>query len=532
MSEATERERVLRERDLFYRLLSVGLAEDAAPYAAEVLALLLELTGATGGFLVVEGSAGAPPLLEVSRGLDDHEKPAIRESLSTGIIRDALRTRRTISTASATSDPRFAGFQSVQAGRIQAVLCAPLAAATSRGDDVGSIGVLYLTGRKAPGPFPEADRALTDLAASVIGPHVDRLLRGREEPGADEDHTTELRRRLPGFDLAGRSSALAGVMRAVLAAAGVPVTVLLRGESGTGKSAVARALHEASSRRAGPFIEVNVAALPETLLEGELFGAERGAHSQAHQRMIGKVEAAEGGTLFLDEIGELPLASQAKLLSFLQTKRFTRLGSTTTQTADVRIVAATNKDLEAAVAARAFREDLYYRLNVLEILLPPLRERAEDVADVAVALAARLATPDAPALPLSRASLRALAESDWPGNVRQLENTIARGWAAALADGAFAIEPAHLFGRVSRTSPGAADGVSEPASGPREASAGPTVGDFQEKTREFQARLVERALTETEWNVSEAARRLSLSRSRLNELIRSFGLSRGQRSLT
>ena len=519
-----ERDRVLRERDLFFRLLQLGLAEDAVPYASEVLSLLLELTGASRGFLVVEGSEGAPPILEVSRGLTEEEKPAVRASLSTGIIRDAIRTRRTISTASATADPRFAGFESVQAGKIQAVLCAPLASATPRGEDVGSIGVLYLAGRKAPGPFPEADRVLTDLAASVIGPHVDRLLRGGETKRANTDHTQELRKRLPHFDLAGRSEALASVMRSVLAAAGVPVAVLLRGESGTGKSAVARALHEASGRRGRPFIEVNVAALPETLLEGELFGAERGAHSQAHQRMIGKVEAAEGGSLFLDEIGELPLASQTKLLSFLQTKRFMRLGGNVTQTADVRIIAATNRDLETAVADRSFREDLYYRLNVLEIVLPPLRERPDDIEEIAMTLAKRLGTADAPALPLSSSALRTLADADWPGNVRQLENTIARGWAAALAEGAFTIEATHLLGRPTRAIA---------TSGPDPKDDKPDdIGDFQAKTREFQARLVEQALTQVEWNVSEAARRLSLSRSRLNELIRSFGLSRGQRPST
>ncbi len=517
MSENAEVQRVRRERDLFLRLLEVGLASDARPYAAEVLNLLVDATGAKRGFLAVEGEPNAPPLLEVSRGIDDGEREAVRASLSSGIIGEALRTGKTVSTASATSDPRYSAFASVQAGRIQAVLCAPLPVRSPRGEDRGSIGVLYLAGRAAPGPFPESDRALCELAAGVIGPRVEELLRRAEAP-AEPDHTAELRARLPSFSLAGRSRALAGVMRQVLAAAAVPVAVLLRGESGTGKSVVARALHDASARRAKPFVEVNVAALPDTLFEGELFGAERGAHSQAHQRIVGKIEAAEGGTLFLDEIGELPLASQAKLLSFLQTKRYMRLGGAQPLVADVRILAATNRELETAVREKTFREDLYYRLNVLEIVLPPLRSRPEDVAAIAELVAERLGSPEAPALPLSSDAKRALAEAEWPGNVRQLENTVARGWANALADGSFAIEPHHLFGRAI------AGGA--PARTPDSDDA-PI--DFHARTRQFQAELVERALTESDWNVSETARRLSLSRSRLNELIRSFGLSRHPR---
>jgi Nif-specific regulatory protein len=514
VSEGADLQRVHRERDLFFRLLQVGLASDARPYATEVLSLLVDATGAQRGFLAVDGEAESAPLLEVSRGLDDGEREAVRASLSSGIIGEALRTGATVSTASAATDPRYSAFASVQAGRIQAVLCAPLRVRSPRGEDLGSIGVLYLAGRSTPGPFPESDRALCELAAGVIGPRVEELLCRVESP-REPDHTSELRARLPSFSLAGRSRALADVMRQVLAAAAVPVAVLLRGESGTGKSVVARALHDASARRAKPFVEVNVAALPETLFEGELFGAERGAHSQAHQRIVGKIEAAEGGTLFLDEIGELPLSSQTKLLSFLQTKRYMRLGGTQSLLADVRILAATNRELETAVRDKTFREDLYYRLNVLEIVLPPLRARVADVAPIAELVAERLGSTEAPALPLSSDAKRALAEAEWPGNVRQLENVVARGWANALADGSFAIEPHHLFGRALSEG--------QPAR-PPESEDAPI--DFHARTRQFQAELVERALTQADWNVSETARRLSLSRSRLNELIRSFGLTR------
>jgi Nif-specific regulatory protein len=499
--------RLERERDLYLRLLDLGRAEDVRAYVTDCLGLLVHATGAQQGYLELYGPQGSAPLVSVSTGLSADELAGVRARLSQGIIRDALRTGKTVSTASAVEDARYAANASVQAGRIRAVLCAPLVLPASGGDR-GSLGVIYLEGRKTPGPFPRPDEELVETAARHVAPYVERLLTEAEST-AGVDHTRELRAKLAVDTVAGRSRALADVLRQVLVAAPVPVTVLLRGESGTGKSALARALHEASPRKAGPFVELNVAALPETLFESELFGAEKGAHSTATQRTIGKVEAARGGTLFLDEIGELSPAAQAKLLTFLQNKTFMRLGGTAAIPADVRIVAATNADLEEAVRAKRFREDLYYRLNVLEIVVPPLRERREDVAPIATALAARLGENEEQRIPLSRAALRALEEADWPGNVRQLENTIARGWARALGERARAIEPHHLF--VERS----------PSSGATEERL-----TFQEATRRFQGKLVEDALAACEWNVSEAARRLDLSRSHLNDLIRAYGLVR------
>jgi Nif-specific regulatory protein len=499
--------RLQRERDLYLRLLDLGRAEDVRAYVADCLSLLATTTGAQQGYLELYGAEGAAPLVSVSTGLSEAEVEGVRARLSQGIIRDAIRTGTTVSTASAVEDARYASNASVQAARIRAVLCAPLTL-PARGGDLGTLGVIYLEGRSAPGPFPKADQALLETAARHVAPYASRLL-AEAERGAKTDHTKEIRDKLAVTSVAGRSKALADVLRQVLVAAPVPVTVLLRGESGTGKTALAKALHDASPRKAGPFVDLNVAALPDTLFESELFGAEKGAHSTAMQRTIGKIEAANKGTLFLDEIGELSPAAQAKLLTFLQSKTFLRLGGTAPVEANVRVIAATNADLEDAVRQKRFREDLYYRLNVLEIVVPPLRDRREDVAPIAEALAARQGDDPSHRLPLSRASLRALEVADWPGNVRQLENTIARGWARALSEQAAAIEPHHLFQDRAPSCQQNDETVS-----------------FQEATRRFQGRLIEDTLTSADWNVSEAARRLDLSRSHLNDLIRAYGLVR------
>jgi NtrC-family two-component system response regulator AlgB len=217
------------------------------------------------------------------------------------------------------------------------------------------------------------------------------------------------------------------VLDVVARAASHDVSVLLRGENGTGKGVLARVLHSRSARRERPFVVVNCPTLSEELLASELFGHARGAFTGAVKDQEGRVEAAEGGTVFLDEIGEISTGLQAKLLRFLQEKRFERIGENRTRTADVRIVAATNRDLEAEVKAGKFREDLLYRLNVVEVTVPPLRDRAEDILPLArqfVAFFARQGRRQPPEL--SAATERVLVAYPWPGNVRELRNAIER----------------------------------------------------------------------------------------------------------
>ena len=236
-----------------------------------------------------------------------------------------------------------------------------------------------------------------------------------------------------GPNIIGESAALRQVMAAIDRAAGTDITVLLEGESGTGKELCARALHNASPRANGPFVAINCAAIPENLLEAELFGYERGAFTGANQRKLGKFEMAQQGTVFLDEIGEMPLALQAKMLRAIETKRIERLGGNTTFPVDVRIVAATNRMLRQAVAARQFREDLYFRLSVFPVTVPPLRDRKEDIPKLAHHFAERVARDVGKKVTISPEALAMLVEHTWPGNVRELQNAMER--AVILADG-------------------------------------------------------------------------------------------------
>jgi Nif-specific regulatory protein len=487
------------ERDLYQRLLDLGTHDDLRPFLEEALALVVEVTGARQGCLALDRDGRfAAPAFEIAHGMTEEDVASARRNYSTGIIAEALRTGRTIGTASAVDDPRFRALRSVQAGRIQAVLCAPLG-------EKSPLGVLYLQGRGAPGPFPERDRLLTETFARRVAPFAHRLL-DRAPPG--EDPTARVRARLKADAIVGRSRALAEVLTQLAVAASQDVYVLLTGPSGTGKTELARCLHENSRRSAKPFVELNCAALPETLLEAELFGAEKGAHSTATRRLPGKVAAAEGGTLVLDEIAEIPLTAQAKLLQFLQSKRYYPLGGNTPVQADVRVVAATNADLPAAVRERRFREDLYYRLGVLELRVPPLRDRGEDIAPLATHLARLAGNAMGRTVTVSRAALAALSHCEWPGNVRQLSAAVQRGAAFAADAGSDVIEPWHLF--------------------PERAPTGaPEAGlSWQEATRRFHRRLLEETLAATAGNVSEAARRLDLARTHLHELLKAHGLGR------
>jgi DNA-binding NtrC family response regulator len=256
------------------------------------------------------------------------------------------------------------------------------------------------------------------------------------------DMRERLRGRFAFENIVGVAPEMQRVFKTIAQVAQSRATVLLTGESGTGKELVAAAIHQHSPRASGPFVRLHCAALAETLLESELFGHERGAYTGADRRREGRFEQAHGGTLFLDEIGEISLATQVKLLRVLQEREFERVGGSQTLHVDVRVIAATNRDLKEMVAAGRFREDLYYRLNVINLPLPALRERATDIPALAMHFLKRYAAENGkPVEGISDAALAYIASYEWPGNVRELENVIER--AVVLCDGT-SIELSHL----------------------------------------------------------------------------------------
>ena len=319
----------------------------------------------------------------------------------------------------------------------------------------------------------------------------------------------------------GASRVWKDVLLAVGRVASSETTVLITGESGTGKEVVARLLHQGSPRAGRPFVAINCAALPEQLLESELFGHERGAFSGAVATKVGRVEQAAGGTLFLDEIAEMSVVVQAKFLRVLQEREFQRVGGTRVIRADVRVVAATNRDLAAAIRHGQFRDDLYYRLNVFEVRVPALRERPEDILPLAEGFLEELgATMGRPSAGISRDARQWLLAYPWPGNVRELRNAIER--AILLCDGGL-ITREHLPEAVRRPAP---------------APAAPSVGDENEAVDAqgslppggihlptMDRRLVEQALRQARGNKSRAARLLGLTRSQLYTRLERYGLA-------
>ncbi|MBI4476447.1 MAG: sigma-54-dependent Fis family transcriptional regulator [Acidobacteria bacterium] len=352
-------------------------------------------------------------------------------------------------------------------------------------------------------------RAIARNAADRIGlarenEHLRRQLRSYTEFGS----------------LLGGSEAMRRVYDLIERVAKTDLTVLIRGESGTGKELVARELHGRSHRADGPFLAMNCAALPDTLIESELFGHERGAFSGADQRRRGKLEAAHHGTLFLDEVGDMSLGTQAKLLRALQERQFERVGSNDSIRVDVRFVAATNKDLARETAEGRFRQDLLYRLQVVEIALPPLRDRRDDIPQLASAfLEEAIARHQPRARRFSPAAVDALRSQSWPGNVRELRNTVER--AAALARGE-AIEP---------------DDLAPVDGGTRQASATPppdaAFGQLQDlpyhearrrAIESFERAYLERRLSENDWNISRTAAAMGMHRQSLQQKVKELGI--------
>jgi transcriptional regulator with GAF, ATPase, and Fis domain len=424
------------------------------------------------------------------------ELPELRLAPGQGIAGHVVATGESLLLADVAADPRFSSAIDAAAGfRARSIACVPV-----RDDRDRIIGALQMRnlGRAA---FHEDDelelRALAGQLAMVL--EATSLL-GRVEapcPGP-------VRCRYDG--IVGECTAMRQLYDLVARAAVTDATVLVTGETGTGKGIVARAIHDNGARASRPFVAIDCASLPASLLESELFGHERGAFTGAERRGIGKLEHGHGGTVFLDEVGELPLAVQGTLLRVLQERRFERVGGTQSMDIDVRIIAATNRDLEAMVARGAFREDLYHRLRVLPLVVPPLRARGSADLELLVHHFSRRASRrlGRPQLQLSEGALACLLAHDWPGNVRELEHCL---------EGAAVLAPGDVIRAGDLPLP------------PRTRSVGARDADLGRLTwQQMEKRYVSAVLAEHEGNRSAAAKAMGIARATLVRKIRTLGI--------
>ncbi len=348
----------------------------------------------------------------ITRGIPSNEEI----NFSQTVFQQILKTRQAILSFDTQSDSNYQNAQSVIINQIHSILAFPLIIK----DQV--YGILYFDSRKNRQHFNEANRQFLSLFSAIASLAMEQILTRRKY----ENENIILRNRLEQPSripaLIGESPVMQKLFSIINKVAKTDVSVLITGENGTGKELVARAIHDLSDRHDKPFIAQYIGNIPATILESELFGYKKGAFTGATADRIGLFEAANGGTLFLDEIGDLPFELQAKLLRILQNKEFKRLGENLIRHADVRIVAATNQDLTQLIKEGKFREDLYYRLNVVRIVVPPLRDRKSDIP----LLVNHFLQKDNPDMQISNAALKKLMDYNWPGNVRQLENIIKR----------------------------------------------------------------------------------------------------------
>jgi len=459
-----------------------------APDPAAVLPQLLQFAaqhlGASGGVLV-SAKDGAILACWPTGQVLEHSKSAVKACQEAG--------KAVLWADAGPSDAPLAGPSILKAG-IRSILVAPLRNAQGKTDTC-----LYLHRTGQSEAFGEFERQAFDRLTQSLGKVLQAARRHMEDRMALES--------LQASDAAGLL-AVSGQMQAVVAQArrfsSANVPVLILGETGTGKELLARLVHRSSPRRAGPFLAVNCAAIPSSLMEAELFGHEKGAFTGASGERLGLFEAATGGTLFLDEIGELELQMQAALLRVLQEKTFRRVGSSQERAVDVRIVAATHRDLEKMVSENRFRRDLLFRLNVASVKIPPLRDRFEDVLPLARLFAQRAATEfGIHWAGFSRASEKALLRHAWPGNVRELENRLQR---ALLEAGGVRLDPVHFGFDES----GPNDGLETLA----------TVREAAERS------AIEKALARSGGNLTQAGAILDVDRKVLRDVMKRLGMYR------
>jgi len=473
---------------------------DTLATLCRVLEWLDEHLGLQRAVVALADASGELVQAQVTHGIDPKRVERMRYRQDEGVTGQVFHTGRSVFLPHLGADPSFldrSGARSdLDLSRL-AFFCVPL---LDRGTVLGTLSADKDNGRLKD---PEADLRLLEEIAQLLAPFVQR--QRLEESLALFRHLRSTEG--PFARLIGRSPAMDEIRRLIAKVAPAGTTVLLTGETGTGKSAAATLVHELSPRAAGPFIEVNCGAIPESLIESELFGHEKGSFTGALKQRLGVFERARGGTVFLDEIGELQPSAQTRLLRVLQTRQFERVGGSETHTADVRLVAATNRDLAVATAEGHFRSDLFYRFNVFPIQMPPLRERGK--ADLML-LADRFADRHGRAMgkPIFRIDTPAIdmiTEYHWPGNVRELENVIER--AVVLAEGEVIhghhLPPSLQLNRYAET---------------------PEDLDFTTRVREFETQLITEALKDCNGNQTRAAEKLGITKRMIQYKIRNYGI--------
>ena len=423
-----------------YELSDIIYSErDVSALLEEVVDSVIEITSCERCFLKIF-EEGKNVRLAIARDSDKKQIEEEKENINKKVVEVAAETGNAICiTQLLISDPE----EEKESGSFEtsSILCVPL---KSR-DKV--LGVMYLDDTKTDSYFTPDDASLLTSLGERVGVALENNLLFTELKESQEKLLQDLRGRFNFDEILGNSPQMVEVLKTVADVADTDATVLIEGESGTGKELLARALHFNSSRSKKPFVPINCAAIPETLLESELFGYEKGAFTGAEQRKPGKFERANGGTIFLDEIGEMSPLLQVKILRFLQSRQFEPLGSNKLKKSDVRIIAATNKDLLSRVKENEFREDLFYRINVINIKLPPLRERKLDIEPLAESFALKFGKKNGKKIKgVDPEVLSILTRYSFPGNIRELENIIERS--VILAQGEWIIKedlPKTLF---------------------------------------------------------------------------------------
>ena len=472
------------------QILASGTAQKEK--LSEVLDVMAGDLGMQRGTIMLLSPDGRELTIEAGHDLPRPQVQSTRYQIDEGIVGRVVRTGEPAVVPEVSKDPDFLDRlhrrKTPPAAQETSFLCVPISA----GNEV--IGALTADlAYPNPVPLPQSVRALAVIAGMIANDVYSRRLAAMERQALEEENLRlreQLEDRFRPENIIGNSGAMREVYQAIHQVAPSDTTVMIRGESGTGKELVAHAIHYASPRMKGPFIKLNCAALSENLLESELFGHEKGAFTGAIQMRKGRIEEAEGGTLFLDEIGDFSSATQIKLLQVLQNREFERVGSSHTQRANVRIITATNHDLEEAMESGAFRSDLFYRINVFPIFLPPLRDRRDDVlllADHFVEKYSR--TMDKDVRRISTPAINMMVAYHWPGNVRELENCIER---AVLLSSDGVIHGHHLPPtlQTSETS----DTVGE--------------GSLQDRVDLFECDIIVDALKRSGGNMAEASRDL------------------------